>query len=403
MGRSIFSSRDGKVPESKKVPGTLFVVDAFQYLQMKPSEHWFLSHFHADHYGGLSKKAFTTEHGKIYCSQVTANLCKRKLGIQEQFMVILSTHFPLSIDIPGGTVKVTVFDANHCPGALLLLFEVQKRGEHTVRILHCGDMRYTPRMQCYKGIQNVDHLYLDTTFCSEKYTFPPQNEMIEWIADYVQSKWESTLIFLVGTYSIGKEKVLMAISKRMGCKIYVSGVKRGDLALLDLPCDMEKTFTTKKELSKVHVTSLGKLSYTNLDQLAEEYASYASIVCIRPTGWALNKKKTVSISRKGHIEIAGVPYSEHSSYSELLEFVKYVRPKHLIPTVNYESPKELEKMKLLLDPFLDHSSNKNKITSYFRPLSQHKRAKPDPKPFDLNAVDVQQQIELYSQWSQNRQ
>ena len=47
-------SRSAWLPEWQRVPGTSFVVDKFRSVQKVVCQHWFLSHFHADHYGGLS-------------------------------------------------------------------------------------------------------------------------------------------------------------------------------------------------------------------------------------------------------------------------------------------------------------------------------------------------------------
>jgi hypothetical protein len=63
-----------------------------------------------------------------------------------------------------------------------------------------------------------------------------------------------------------------------------------------------------------------------------------------PTGWAYEmKRQKFPVYRKEGVacEIHLVPYSEHSSFKELLEFVKFLRPRQVGSTPDVvESPVE---------------------------------------------------------------
>lgn len=60
-------------PHYKIIEDTMLAVDAFRYGDIDGVEHYFLSHFHADHYIGL-KKSF--KH-KLFVSKITGSYIKR--------------------------------------------------------------------------------------------------------------------------------------------------------------------------------------------------------------------------------------------------------------------------------------------------------------------------------------
>ncbi|CAC5418256.1 DCLRE1A [Mytilus coruscus] len=175
---------------------TGFTVDAFCYGNVPGCKAYFLSHFHYDHYRGLTKK-FSSP---IYCSKGT---------------------------------EVLLQEANHCPGSVLFLFKTQQGR----LILHTGDFRADPSMEEMKCLQNVriHQLYLDTTYCDPKYAFPPQKLVIEFgvsLVEKILTEKPKTLV-VCGSYTIGKERIFTAIARRFDCKICVQrqvqspGVFRG--------------------------------------------------------------------------------------------------------------------------------------------------------------------------------
>jgi len=89
---------------------------------------------------------------------------------------------PTIIESRGKPVTVTLLDANHCPGAIMFLFEV---GNKT--ILHVGDFRWDreimmkmPQLKAFSNANpRLNEIFLDTTYCDKKYSLPTQAEAIE--------------------------------------------------------------------------------------------------------------------------------------------------------------------------------------------------------------------------------
>ncbi|XP_023328869.1 DNA cross-link repair protein SNM1 [Eurytemora carolleeae] len=250
-----------KVPFYKKIPGTRFSVDGFNYGSIPGVKYSFLSHYHYDHYQGLTRHWS----GQIVCSSLTKRMVVKFLRVQDTLVLTLD---PGESRIFDG-VEVTSVDANHCPGSLMFVFRLTTGST----ILHTGDFRASPDMESdpvFWNHRNIDTVYLDTTYCKPEYDFPPQHLVIEHsilqIED-VMSKY-NTVAVLVGAYTIGKERIF-------------KGINLG----LDPECSLAKI-----------------------------------------------KAKT-----RGRISLLEVPYSEHSSYSELKRFIQFLRIKstrQIIPTVN---------------------------------------------------------------------
>ena len=55
---------------------------------------------------------------------------------------------PMRREVTVEGVRVTLVDANHCPGAVQILFLLPDGR----RFLHCGDMRYHPSMQQVRAL-----------------------------------------------------------------------------------------------------------------------------------------------------------------------------------------------------------------------------------------------------------
>ena len=341
-------------PQYKKIPGTDFVVDGFHYAKESLTKNYFLTHFHADHYGGISS---TWSAGTIYCSLPTANLVNQQLGVDKKYIHPLSMNATTVIASRGKPIKVTLMDANHCPGAILFFFEIGKR-----KILHVGDFRWSREvmLSCHNpqlrsiahGETALDELFLDTTYCDEKFSsMPTQQAAIQALVGKFEQQHRTgkKTLHLFGAYTIGKERVYLSIAERFGLKVYVDSARYRVLSALEWPKEQMQVLTTRKEESCLWVVPMGHLNFKKLPQYFEACntkafeKAYERIVAYRPTGWSLSSKPSaglVTTQTSGKITVHSVPYSEHSSFAELVDCIACLRPGKIIPTVNATKSQE---------------------------------------------------------------
>ena len=179
-------------------------------------------------------------------------------------------------------------------------------------------------------------------------------------------------LFVVGTYSIGKERVVKAVARAIGSPIYATARKRKTLKLLDDRYFSETTLATRPVDARVHIVSMSELTPNKLHlylsaleapvksrSAGGEGSPFDCVIGFHPSGWNETRKKKdtttgaglLSVTHVGRSTIVKVPYSEHSSYGELREFVSAVRVRRILPTVNVGLAEDRQRMSGLLAPW----------------------------------------------------
>ncbi|KXT05698.1 hypothetical protein AC578_5636 [Pseudocercospora eumusae] len=246
------STFDGVVAEFPDIR-----IDRFRHDPNRPALAHFLSHVHSDHLVGLESRNAVP----LYCSPATRelvlrlekypnrmNFAKGILESRKQTYKHLRTLLrPIPLDTPtditlspDNTIRVTLFDANHCVGAVMFLIEGNGKA-----ILYTGDIRAEqwwvnsicrqPLLLPYvcsgnsKPLRQLDNIYLDTTFASnvDRYRhFPSKAEGIRELLEKV-NKYPRDTEFYLDAWTFGYEDVWKALSAFLDSQIHVDDYKYG--------------------------------------------------------------------------------------------------------------------------------------------------------------------------------
>lgn len=214
------------------------------------------------------------------------------------------------------TIAVTVFDANHCPGSVMFLFQ-----GYFGAVFYTGDFRYdSPLEQSFTLPPSliVDKLYLDNTYCSPECDHPTREAAADTIIKIIFQNANSRIHIAVRR--VGKEDLLVKIAQTLKEWIVVTPEMYDKLKLLELP----NVFTCDVDASRIHAVPF------ELCRAQHKKKWSQPLLTILPTSilGVMNRQPYIEDQN-----IFIVPYSDHSSYSELIEFVSKIRPRCVIPIV----------------------------------------------------------------------
>lgn len=179
----------------------------------------------------------------------------------------------------------------------------------------------------------VDKCYLDNTYLNEKFAdLPSRDEAFNQIVELIEksNKKDSGHAYLIKMKILGKENLIQRIYSHFLVPIvcsYTRYMRYTKVLELD-----EKMFTHKPSSESFIFLEDNEL-FSDIE--VETFLSDKKILNIEPTALNIEKRRDVINS---HIKI---PYTDHSSYTEIHTFVKNLRPKKITPIVWQPLPNKL--------------------------------------------------------------
>ncbi|XP_059643282.1 uncharacterized protein LOC132285132 [Cornus florida] len=324
--------------------GVPFSVDTWSP-SSKKKRHHFLTHAHKDHSQGIS----THSSYPIYCTLLTKSLTLQQYPkLDDSLFVCIEVGQPVSIDDPDGVFFVTAFDANHCPGAVMFLFE----GDFG-NILHTGDCRLTS--ECLQSLPEkyigkkgrelpcrLDYVFLDCTFGRFSLKMPSKHSAVRQVINCIWKHPDASVVYLTCDL-LGQEEILVNVFQTFGSKIFVDKDKNPecfDALTLTVPDilsqDPSSRFQLFEGFPRLGERAKAKLTEARANLLPEP-------LIIRPSAqWYVcdeelsenekQRKEQANEAVRDEFGIWHVCYSMHSSREELEWALQLLAPKWVVST-----------------------------------------------------------------------
>ncbi len=290
------------------IEGTQFKIDQFT----GRASAFLLRHYHSDHTGGLVKG---WRRATLVAAPQTCRLLAEMNRVPEELLRPLSPGESTTLEDPkAGEVHVEAIEANHCPGAVM--FHLQAGG---ASILYTGDFRLDDEMRAVaKRLAPLDLLYVDGTYAGGDYRFPPQKDAIAEVVRIAEQNTDKEI--LIGIYSIGKNRVIEAVSKALGKPVYMAARPLKIYTLLGYG-----EYVTG-DRNSTNIRGYMRGYFGKYFRMQQAYRDGSACVII-PTGWAAGDDEDIMERDDKYNYVA---YSEHCDGAERDEFIELCRPKRVV-------------------------------------------------------------------------
>ncbi|RUP49934.1 hypothetical protein BC936DRAFT_140952 [Jimgerdemannia flammicorona] len=297
----------------------------------------------------------------VYCSEITAGLLpclqtgrdmddgSRTYAHLEPWLRPIPLMQPTAVALDDGeSVVVTLLPSNHCPGAVMFLFEGDNgdfRADPTFLTKHealCSTTTTSGRVTPL--LRPVDQIYLDTTLCHDTYdTFPSKQRSLDALVAIIDS-YSSNTTFVLDCCTLGYEEIWSTVAQAFNTKIHVSPNTHALYTSLHPHVPHLRDVLTMSGATRFHsCDAAGGCT---------DIARRKKVVMVRPgaVGWAAERPQRPD--RKGKAVAGGVwdlygdcelhegslydrnlLFATHSSLAELQAFVRLLRPCSIFPTV----------------------------------------------------------------------
>ena len=281
-----------------------------------------ISHAHSDH---------LARHRRAALTPATRRLLDDYLSRTDP--VILDYGEPL--DTPD--YAITLHPAGHCLGSAQTLVTARATGE---RILYTGDLRWQPSpLNAPAAAVPCDTLVIESTYGHPDYVFPPQEQAIATALRIVAQWREQGALPVVLGWRLGKAQEalhhLLTAGFPVACEPGVyeiarryedAGVSIGPSpGLGDRAAAAYRAFDGHISDGEVLLFPPGRKTRETIS--AAQRPAHRPARFLELTGWVAGKNgRTWGRGRPGD---AGIPYSDHADFNDLVAYVRAVRPRRV--------------------------------------------------------------------------